>query len=58
MEAVAGAVRNSAKRLNIEPDGFVPFKLQSACIPLHTPRAEALKRVVEGRPGHQVYDEP
>jgi hypothetical protein len=58
MEATAGAVGVSAKRLNIEPNGFVPFKLQSTCIPLHTPRAEALKRVVEGRPLHQVYDEP
>jgi hypothetical protein len=58
MEATAGVARTSAKRLNIDPDGGVPFKLQSTCIPLHTPRAEALKLVVEGRPLHQVYDEP
>jgi hypothetical protein len=58
MEATAGAARNYAKRLNIAPDGFVPFKLQSTCIPVHTQRAEALKLVVEGRPQHQVYDEP
>ena len=58
MEATAGAVGNSAKRLSIEPDGFIPFKLQSTCIPLHMPRDKALKLVVEGRPLHQVYDEP
>jgi len=58
LEAVAGAARNSARRLDIEPEQFVPFKLQSACIPLHTARAEALKLVIEGRPQHQVYDEP
>jgi hypothetical protein len=58
MEATAGAAGNSAKRLNIEPDGIIPFKLQSTCIPLHTPRDKALKLVVQGRPQHQVYDEP
>ena len=58
MEIVEGAARISAKELNIEPKNFAPFKLESACIPLHTPRDEALKLVVEGRPHHQVYDEP
>ena len=58
IEAVAGAAGNSARRLNIAPDDVRPFKPQSACIPLHTPRAEALQLVVEGRPLHQVYDEP
>jgi hypothetical protein len=54
---MVSALRTS-KQLNIAPGPFAPFKQESICIPLHTPRDEALKLVIQGRPGQLVYDEP
>jgi hypothetical protein len=58
METVVVTSLSDAKTLGVTPDHLAPFAQESVCIPLRTPRAEALKRVVEGRPGHHVYDEP
>jgi hypothetical protein len=46
-----------ASQIGIGPGRIPKFTVQSMCIPLHTPRAEALKLIVAGR-GGAAYDEP
>jgi hypothetical protein len=58
LEITALAARPIAAALAIEPAGAEVYRLASVCVPLRTPRAEALKLVVAGRPSHLVYDEP
>lgn len=58
MEVILTAALQTAKDLHVSPAKVSFFKQESVCIPLHTPRDEALKLVVEGRPAHLVYDEP
>lgn len=58
LETFVAAALRASKQLNIAPGPFAPFKQESVCIPLHTPPDEALKLVIQGRPGHLVYDEP
>jgi hypothetical protein len=57
-EEAAGQLSiDRASQLGIGPRRIPKFAIQSACIPLHTPRAEALKLVIAGRHGVS-YDEP
>ncbi|MGL4313706.1 MAG: hypothetical protein ACRCSO_06910, partial [Sphingomonas sp.] len=58
MEVILTAALDIAQSLHLEAEKLRPFKQESACIPLRTPRDQALKLVVEGRPQHLAYDEP
>ncbi len=49
MEVSAQYAQMNAAKLGVAPAKANGFKIQSACLPLHTPRAEALKQVAEGR---------
>jgi hypothetical protein len=59
MEEIGAAnARLIAKRLDVADGPRQVFKTQSICVPIDTPRDEALKQVVAGRGAHLVYDEP
>jgi hypothetical protein len=58
MEISASGIERAVTDLAIPWSVRHGFTEHSACLPLATPRAEALKRVVEGRVSHKVYDEP
>ena len=58
MEGAETLAVNGAAKLGIKPEQVPGYSMQSVCVPLHTSRAEALKLVVQGRPGHFTYDEP
>jgi hypothetical protein len=65
LEATAHAAGQTASRLGIAPEKRSRFKLQSVCVPLHTPRATALALVAKGRNTNigmggvpAAYDEP
>jgi hypothetical protein len=57
-EATGLSAHAVAKELGLSSSDHGGFTAQSICLPLHTPRAQALVEVVRGRPGKQVYDEP
>ena len=57
-EATGLSAHTVAKQLGLSSKDHGGFTAQSICLPLHTPRAQALMEVVRGRPGKQVYDEP
>ncbi len=57
-EATGLSTHAVAKQLALSSSDHGAFTAQSICLPLHTPRAQALVEVVRGRPGKQVYDEP
>lgn len=58
LEITAFAARQATAALGIKAEDAAKFKLASVCVPLHTPRAQALDMVIAGRPNHLVYDEP
>jgi hypothetical protein len=65
LEATAHAAEQKASHLGIAPEKRSRFKLQSVCVPLHTPRATALGLVARGRNTSvgtsgvpAAYDEP
>lgn len=58
MEAAGYRALRQAADIGIDPDPVKPWPLQSACLPLNTPRAKGLAEIVAGRPGGAVYDEP
>jgi hypothetical protein len=58
VEAGRGRGMTAAAAIGIEPVVLEKYKPGSICVPLHTPRAEAVKLVAQGRPGKLVYDEP
>jgi hypothetical protein len=58
-EEVTGLSMHSvAKDLSLSSTDHGAFTAQSICLPLHTPRDQALVEVVRGRPRKQLYDEP
>ena len=58
MEASGYQSIGLAHDLGINARPVKPWPLQSACLPLDTPRTKALAEIVAGRPGGAVYDEP
>jgi hypothetical protein len=58
LEAGRARAGIGASAIGVKPATLPLYKPGSICLPLHTPRAEAVKLVVEGRPGNLVYDEP
>ena len=58
MEISRSIAMRASNTVSVLPAKYPPFTKYSACLPLRTPRAEALKLVVEGRPAKQSYDEP
>jgi len=47
-----------ARQAEIAPDPPERHETQSTCLPLHTPRAEAVKMTAAGRWDKGIYDEP
>jgi len=59
MEVYGREARQRAQDMDIKsPDGANYFRLQSICIPLNTPRADAVKLVTANRSSKAIYDEP
>jgi hypothetical protein len=58
VEAGRGRAMAAAAAIGIKPAVLEKYNPGSICLPLHTPRTEAVKLVVQGRPGKLVYDEP
>lgn len=58
MEISRSLAMQASNAVSVLPAKYSPFTKFSACLPLRTSRAEALKFVVEGRPSRQSYDEP
>jgi hypothetical protein len=58
IEAAHTRALNASAEIGITPGEREFYNPVSICLPLNTPRAEAVKLVIQGRPGHYVYDEP
>lgn len=58
IEAAHRRAINAAAEIGIKPAWSERYNPASICLRMLTPRAEALKLVVKGRPGHFAYDEP
>jgi hypothetical protein len=58
MEAALNNTMIGASKLGIAPAPLERYRMQSACVPLHTPRDQAVKLIAQGRPGKFIYDEP
>lgn len=58
MEISRSLAMIASEAASVQPAKRSPFTKYSACLPLRTSRAEALKLVIEGRPSKQSYDEP
>jgi hypothetical protein len=59
MEVYGREATQRAKQLGVNPpDAINYFRLQSICIPVNTPRADAVKLVAQNRSTKAIYDEP
>lgn len=58
MESGEYSLRRDTSRLGITPNGLRPFKQQSVCVPLDTPRAEAEEKVRDGSVNGVRFDAP
>ena len=58
MQIAADLAMQGAAKSGIRPLPVRPWPMQSACLPFHNSRADALAKVVAGRPSGRVYDEP
>jgi hypothetical protein len=58
IEAAHQRALTAASKINIKAAWSPLYKQQSVCVPLHTPRVEAVKLVAQGRPENFIFDEP